>query len=289
VTVDAATIERLYRQANAERWSVPSEAFADAIDASVRKALGSTRPSTREVERYVSTLHLADLALACACRLGHEAAWEHFVLEHRPILYRAADALDPAGGARETADALYAELYGLREEDGERRSLFRHFHGRSSLGTWLRAVLSQRHVDAWRSRRRLDPLPDEEVPASDSPPDPDRPRLLQLVAAALAAAISALDTRDRLRLRSYYSAGMTLAQIGRLTGEHEATVSRQLARTRRLVRDDVERALKESGGLSRAEIERALELAIEDPGGMDLREMLEETSDRKNARADRSG
>ena len=34
---------------------------------------------------------------------------------------------------------------------GERQSLFRYFHGRSSLTTWLRAVLAQRHVDRLRS------------------------------------------------------------------------------------------------------------------------------------------
>jgi len=38
--------------------------------------------------------HLEDLALACACASGHEGAWEHFVREYRPLLYRAADAID---------------------------------------------------------------------------------------------------------------------------------------------------------------------------------------------------
>ena len=46
--------------------------------------------------------------------------------------------------------------------------------------------------------------------------------------AVLAAAIAALAPRDRLRLACYYAQEMTLAQIGRLTREHEATVSRQL-------------------------------------------------------------
>ena len=87
---------------------------------------------------------------------GHEAAWEHFVREHRPLLYRAGTAIAGEFG-RELADSLYAELFGLRERDGNRQSLFRYFHGRSSLGTWLRSVLAQRYVDEVRSRRRLDP------------------------------------------------------------------------------------------------------------------------------------
>ena len=93
----------------------------------------------------------ADVELARRCAAGDETAWERFVLEYRPILYRAADALEPGGGARELADSLYGELYGLRERAGERQSLFRYFEGRSSLGTWLRAVLAQRYVDRVRA------------------------------------------------------------------------------------------------------------------------------------------
>ena len=92
-----------------------------------------------------------DLALACACAAGDERAWEHFISVQRPVLYRAADALDPSGAARELADSLYADLYGLRDGGGGHASLFRYFHGRSSLSTWLRAVLAQRHVDRLRS------------------------------------------------------------------------------------------------------------------------------------------
>ena len=84
------------------------------------------------------------------------------MLEYRPVLYRSADAIDPGGGARELADSIYADLFGLQERDGERRSLFRYFHGRSSLATWLRAVLAQRQVDRVRATRRLTPLEDEE-------------------------------------------------------------------------------------------------------------------------------
>jgi len=99
--------------------------------------------------------------LACACADGLEAAWDHFIREYRPTLYRAADAIDPTGGARDLADSLYAELFGLSERDGQRRSHLRYYHGRSSLGTWLRAVLSQRHVDRIRAGTRMEPLPDE--------------------------------------------------------------------------------------------------------------------------------
>ena len=91
----------------------------------------------------MSAQHAADLDLARRCAAGDAKAWDRFVLEYRAVLYRAADALDPSGGAREIADALYADLYGLQERDGERRSLLDYFQGRSSLATWLRAVLAR--------------------------------------------------------------------------------------------------------------------------------------------------
>ena len=74
---------------------------------------------------------------------------------------------------------------------------------------------------------------------------------------------------------------MTLAQIGRITGEHEATVSRHLSRTRRDLRSAVEQDLRDHAQLSDAQISRALELAVEDPGALDLRQVFNLASDRK--------
>ena len=65
----------------------------------------------------------ADLELARLCAEGDEHAWERFVREYRPLLYRAADALDRTQGAREIADSLYADLYGIGRSGGERQSL----------------------------------------------------------------------------------------------------------------------------------------------------------------------
>ena len=144
--------------------------------------------------------HAADLELARRCAAGEPAAWDRFVLEYRPVLYRAADALDRTGGARELADSLYAELYGIKQAGGERQSLFRYFNGRSSLATWLRAVLAQRYVDRLRAQRRLEPLPADDRAEIQEPADPARARYVVLVREALGRAVAGLDPRDRLRL-----------------------------------------------------------------------------------------
>jgi RNA polymerase sigma-70 factor (ECF subfamily) len=272
--VDPALAEKLYRDAKGERWRLPQAEFAAALEASCAKAFSGEHPSAREMARYLSSLHLEDLALACACARGESAAWDHFVLQMRPGLYRAADALDPSGAARELADSLYADLYGVDQRGGARQSLLRYFHGRSSLSTWLRAVLAQRHVDRIRAGRRTEPLPDE-LPshAVRSTADPECPRLIEVLRSALEAAVARLEPRDRLRLGCYYAQQMTLAKTGALLKEHEATTSRQLARTRQTVRDAVEHDLR-ARGLTDAHIARCFECATEDAGATNLDEIF---------------
>jgi RNA polymerase sigma factor (sigma-70 family) len=258
------------------------------------------------VDRHgVSAAYDADLELARQCAAGEETAWERFVLEYRPVLYRAADALDPTGGARDLADSLYADLYGIRnpstalEAGEERKSLFRYFQGRSSLATWLRAVLAQRYVDRIRAQRRTVPLPDEERQAGHGPsgaghdgpmgrtPDPDRARHVPLMQHALNRAIARLNAKDRLRLACYYAQSLTLAETGRLLREHEATVSRQLARTRRAIRESVERHLRDEAGLNDAQLAQCFRSASEDAGPIDLDRMLAAAA-RKETAPDRS-
>jgi len=255
----------------------------------------------------VSSPYAADLELARQCAAGDERAWERFILEYRPVLYRAADAIDPSGGARDLADSLYADLYGLRKNDSERKSLLLYFQGRSSLATWLRAVLTQRFVDRIRAQRRLQPLVDDECAADgarerpgvvggkrgthrlpqDSTPDPERARALQLMEQALGRAVADLPPKDRLRLACYYARDLTLAETGRVLKEHEATVSRQLARTRRAIRENVERRLRVDAGLNDAQIAHCFASVSEDAGPIDLDRVLA-TAGAKETASDRS-
>ena len=297
--MDQARLQRLREKAQADRWKVPAEVFSNALERSAEKAFAGRTPVDHELDRYFDSLHLADLALACACAMGREDAWDHFVREFRPGMYRAADAIDAGGGAREIAQALYAELFGLKEKDGIRQSVFRYFHGRSSLATWLRSLIAQRFVDRHRETRKLEPLPDEgsAAPLRATAPtiDPDRARFVAAMRTALAGAIAALEPRDRLRLACYYAQEMTLAQIGTLTREHEATVSRALARTRKAIREHVEHRLRDEQGFTKAEIEECFRSLVDDAGNLDLDEWLASPSrrssgegGRKKADADRS-
>lgn len=267
----APRLEELYCRAEIPgEWGVSLEEFSQAMERSAGARFRDSQPSAHEIVAYFKTLHCKDLALAVACAIGNPSAWEYFVAEYRPELNRAARAIAGESVGRDLADSLYAELYGLESREGRRRSLFDYFHGRSKLGTWLRAILAQRHVDEIRRTRRTDSLDDDEGSAAELPQpqpagsdaaDPERARYLALLQGVLSAALAALAPRDRLRLAYYYVDDLTLAQIGRLLGEHEATVSRKLERLRRDLRARVDSELRGGKRLSDAQVQLCYEYA----------------------------
>lgn len=79
-------------------------------------------------------LLLRDLALAHACALGRDAAWQQFMARFRELLTQAAISItgSVAMGC-ELADSLYAELFGLTERGEQRRSPLAYYSGRGSL------------------------------------------------------------------------------------------------------------------------------------------------------------
>jgi RNA polymerase sigma-70 factor (ECF subfamily) len=202
-------------------------------------------------------LLLEELALAQACALGREVAWERFLERYQTALTRAAVAI--AGSAtvgHEMANSLYAELYGLKERDGERRSPLASYSGRGSLLGWLRTTLAQRHVDWHRRTRRETPL--DNLDAAEVVPvaAPLASELTPLVE-AIGRTLQALPGEDRFLLAAYFLDRQTLLQIGRLLRVHEATISRRLKRLVGDLRRQLLRQL-EAGGLSRRAAEESL-------------------------------
>lgn len=297
VSMSAAKIDWLFAQADAGRWGLSREQFASALNRCTRKRFASANPGLAEIETYLASLHLEDLALAVACLENCEAAWNHFVTGYRGYLRSAAAAVlrcrSASPEACDLADSLFAELYGLADGARGERSLFRYFHGRSSLKTWLRAVLAQRHVDVLRSSRRFQSLDDEEskdqaamIHARVAHPsdDPHRQRYTALFVRVLQMAVAALEPRDHERFRLYYSRQLTLAEIGRQLGEHESSVSRNLDRIRLALRRTIEETLRNGCpaadgfaaelGLSEAQIALCFEYAAADTP-FDLDKILE--------------
>jgi RNA polymerase sigma-70 factor len=270
-------VASLYSQSGAARWALSQSQFVCGLERSLRKRFQDGAPSPNRLEEYLLTLHLEDLTLTTACIEGSEAAWEYFVQEYRGYLRAAAGAITKASryGAnpQELADSLFSDLFGLMDGKRGDRSLFRYFHGRSSLKTWLRTVLAQRHVDYIRSQRRMESLDaeDGEKPAlpmervQQQPlQDPHRAHYLACFSTALRNCLKLLRPADRERLELYYVGQMRLAEIGRQLGEHESSVSRNLERIRQELRALAERHLRDAFSLSDAEIQQCFEYAAED-------------------------
>src|SRR5882757_4302055 len=212
-----ALLRQLFAESPADRWHLSFQTFQAALTRSAAKRFGESSPTAEKIQEYFTSLHMKDLALACACADGLEKAWNEFVAEYRNHLRASAAAIlrrppsDPA--AIDLADSLFADLYGITGGKAGGRSLFRYFHGRSSLKTWLRAVLAQRHIDAIRAAKKFDSLDageddgesrrTQEPRTVDAPGDPRREIYLQRFRVALALALGSVQERDRTRLQRY--------------------------------------------------------------------------------------
>ena len=284
-------VASLFSQSGAARWGLSKAQFAGGLERSVRRRFQEGLPSQARLEEYLLALNIEDLSLATACLEGCEAAWEYFVQEYRGYLRAAAGAITKASryGAnpQELADSLFSDLFGLIDGKRGERSLFRYFHGRSSLKTWLRTVLAQRHVDHIRAHRRWESLDGEDGEKPELPPervqqpllDPHRAHYLSCFSAALQHCLKLLTASDRERLELYYARQMKLAEIGRQLGEHESSVSRHLDRIRGELHSLTEQHLREAFALSDAEIQQCFEYAAEDVP-IDFRQMFPDTKSR---------
>ena len=219
-----------------------------------------------QIAAFWRSLQLRDLALAHSCALGRETAWQQFMTRYRDALIQAAVSMtSSAASGRELADSLYADLFGLTDRDGQRRSPLTYYSGRGSLIGFLRATLAQRNVDHHRRTVRETPLTTYELHAVSPGTTPTTETLSRLTQ-ALSTTLGRLAAEDRFVLSAWFLDRRTLLEISRVLGVHEATVSRRLQRlTARLHQGLLENL--QASGLSRAAAEEAL---ATDPRDLDV-------------------
>jgi len=254
-------IQELWLAAEAETCGLTAEEFGMTL-ASVGAKLNyglppGTLPDPAQEAAFLRSLRLSELALAHSCALGREVAWQRFLGLYRAPLVQAATAITGSATlGHDLADSLYAELYGLRELDGQRRSPLASYSGRGSFLGWLRTTLAQRHVDHHRRTHREAPLDNVDALAPIPTPEPISAELTRL-ADAVAHTLHDLAPEDRFLLACYFLDRQTLLQISQTIRVHEATVSRRL---KRLVADLRKHLLRnlQSGGLSKRAAEEAL-------------------------------
>jgi RNA polymerase sigma-70 factor (ECF subfamily) len=256
-------LPELYAKAGCDRIGLTLESFS-LILCEVGTKCGA--PSEDEARNFFVSLRVDELALARACAAGENSAWEIFLTKYREKLYLSALRIAREdSAARELADTLYADLYGTTTREGQRVSKLASYSGRGSLEGWLRTVLAQEYVNRYRRTKRLVSLDEEseegvQFRAPDSEPaTPADNRLTRATDAVLAE----LQAEDRMVLSAYYLDGRTLAEIARMLGVHESTISRKIDKLAKSLRKLIVAALTK-GGMSRRQAEEALEVDVRD-------------------------
>jgi RNA polymerase sigma-70 factor (ECF subfamily) len=255
----------LYKKSGAAAFGISGPDFAQVLAEIARKHLPS-QTSPAETRTFCLTLRVEEIALARACAAGNEKAWEVFLTRYREKLYLTGMQIAREdSAARELADSLYADLYGLGGKDGVRVSKLVSYTGRGSLEGWLRTVMAQEHVNRYRRTKRLVSLDEESedgtqfaAPAAEPMSSVD-PRLADATDEALAD----LSPEDRFVLASYYLDGRTLADIARTLRVHESTISRKMDKLAKSLRKEIVAGLARRG-MSRRQATEELEVDVRD-------------------------
>ena len=258
-------VRRLYGESPGQKFGISESQVARILDEVPHKYLPAAA-TVADAREMVCALRIDELVLARGCAAGNDAAWEHFLTRFREKMYGAAYSIAKQDSvARELADSLYANLYGMTEREGERRSKLASYMGRGSLEGWLRTVLAQEYVNRYRSHKRLVSLEEEEeaghqfVASSTPPPQNGDSR----VSKAVDEVLENLGEEERYCLAAYFLDDRTLADIARSLGVHESTISRKLEKITKGLRAAVIAALVRHG-MDRRAAQEALDTDVRD-------------------------
>lgn len=248
-------VQALVAKAVRARFALDVVGFADCVRELARAAC---RGSDRSLLEHVERLSLDDLYLATACARGDEGAWEEFGRDYFGFIRGFARRFLPDHEAKDLADQVIADLW-------SRRKLGR-FEGRSTLRTWLGAVVAHAALNAGKALRRTLPSDGDELrdrlgaglsSASDAAAEDAAERLRRIVEEAIAA----LPPEDKLLLRLYYEQGLTLDEMSFALRVSKAALSRRLKRTREALRDSIELLSQRSAGVAADLLRTGLDLS----------------------------
>jgi RNA polymerase sigma-70 factor, ECF subfamily len=260
-----SVLSEIYEKSRGQEFGLTRAQFEAVLVEIARKYLPAEAAHHDLSELYAS-LRAEELALARACAVGHEHAWEVFLTRYREKLYDIAGYITKENSsARELADSIYAELYGTTTRDGQRTSKLASYTGRGSLEGWLRTVMVQEHVNRYRRQRRLVSLDEETEDGAQFATREPEPAIAidPRVEAAIDEVLAALPAEDRFVLASYFLDERTLADIARVLGVHESTISRKVDKLAKSLRKQILAALGRRG-MGRRQAQEALEVDVRD-------------------------
>lgn len=264
----------------ADNRSLSADVLSPRVSAAVEKYLLRDDPNTSaaDINKFMDEMQADDLCLIVACEQGDENAWTDLVERFTTTVRSAARSVSSnEDAAEELAQSIWAELYGLRvRDDGRRATKLAYYSGLGSLAGWLRAVVAQLSVDAFRKQSKLvqteedtdldrlardASISETSTFAASGVQNPEqsltnrftRENLQQ----ALTQAVGELAAEDRLLVKLYYFDNLRLREAGVVLGVHEATASRRLTRIQTDLRKRVSQILVDERGWTKAEAERS--------------------------------
>lgn len=194
-----------------------------------------------------------DLVLARACARGEETAWEDFERRHFAFIRAFATKVLPGAAGEDVAGDVIADLW--------KRGKLARYEGRSTLRTWLGAVVLHAALNAKQSAR---PSADLEAasglaarPGDNTAPRAERGHLTRM----LQDAVGRLSAEERLLMRLHYEQGLSLEQMRPAFARSKAALSRRLNRARASVRSTMESLSQERFGIPLAELRQGVDFA----------------------------
>jgi RNA polymerase sigma-70 factor len=230
------------------RFSLSAASFADLVlgRAHAHQPDGDPRD-------YVARLCLDELYLAVACSRGEEAAWRECRERFFAYIRDFAKRFVHERAAADVADQVIADLW--------QRGRIAKYDGRSTLRTWLGAVVAHAAINAGKAERRMIAF---EPPMMERPPAPadaiEDVETRRAFAALVAQAIAGLEPEGKLLLLLYYEQGLTLDQMEGVVGVSKATLSRRLDRLRRGLREAIETSARRDLRLDAEALRERLDL-----------------------------
>ncbi len=210
------------------RFRLTADTFADRI-----LALPFVDADVGRRGDQVARLVLDDLYVALACADGDNEAWREFERAHFAFIRDFAGRFLHGAEAEDLAATVIADLW-------QRRKIAQ-FQGRSTLRTWLGAVVTRMALNAKASTRVRAALNAPDLAAVDPPaPTPAGDDEGRALAQLMQRAIDRLAPDEKLLLLFHYEQGLSLDAMAPLLGASKATLSRRIAAIRDRLRQDVE-------------------------------------------------
>jgi len=234
------------------RFALDGPTFADRLLGLARAACPGSDPPLHE---HVRRLSLDDLYLATACSLGDEKAWEELAARHVGFIRDFARRFLGEADAQDLAGQIVADLW-------QQRKLAR-YEGRSTLRTWLGAVVAHAALNAVKAARRTAALGRDELRRGSLEAPPAEPATREtgsLLAQLVAEAIGSLPSEQKVLLYLYYEQRLTLDEMAVALRISKGGLSRRLTRIRSWLRTAIESLANRSAGASADVLREGIDL-----------------------------